>query len=937
MADSTKVKRIKVNGIDCDINFTPIGHITSPNGIDYTLKVDDYGNLYTVDESNLPTEFDPDSQTAKLSVPKFYINSFYCGGKDSDEHTLNYCSHNFVELSNLTNADINLKNVTLQYSISSTEWQVLPLEGVIKAGSTFLIRGAQCSMINSPTTKIVVDSYDMEWFITDAATGKKELIKFDDSQGKFYLAINLSAYQGANPYDKTNLDVAQNAIGYIDLVGVNADGYENNPYTADGGLKKSRLFKKYYSMDPVKQATKAIDARDNSKDWNFVDLTKSDGEIIPSIKVYTPKASWEGKNTFYDKTELLEHKPTIITCSFGIQATDGGENERATRCFNWLTKDPDNKYIWIRPQGQNDWGEAHESFCDGDGRAEYATEKERKVYDRIMKEYTNNVVIIANKYIQKGFSAGTYEYIAGSKNNDGTPCFENCTEIRSFTVRTSDSVNNGFKFLQTTDQQGFNWSEYRIWEAAAKCIDKESGGTYDFMINTGDMTQNGNRIGEWVDYFNGKSVAMKNMEEMATIGNNDLSLNVLYLIGNGDDNNKLWHENITFFFTFELDVDNFPEFTGATSEKYIIPSLYSFNYGNAHFLCVNTEIKKETESAPYGYNFGDNVYGKFYPQIKTWCENDYNKYCSNTSWNIAFCHEMPFTILTPSITETTTSVITERPGSNANTNTPLNLQYWLSEFFQTHNYPLVFGGHKHTQATSWPILENVNYENGERTVNSMHPIIVVSNDPESIYYIGKYYVLTQGETGATDLVEYTYTYTVKVGEQTVEKQFTGKYPNTWFNGATLKTEYTNAVQMCVFEWEDNISGNTPVTYAMSQATSYKHTSNKELPGQNIPWLKYYFERKAHGAKKDTPAAEQKFPFYTIWEIGNSEIIGNVRKAYGEFNSSGTFDINIDWPYVKNGYSAAEKDNLTKIHSINGITKMSNLAAETDTRTIIVKK
>ena len=930
MADEIKkVKKIKVNGVLCDISFTPIGHITSPNGTDFTLKVDNYGDLVAVDETNLPSEkTPPTTPSTAVTISKFYINSFYCGGKESDEHTLNYCSHNFVELSNLTSEDINLKNVTLQYSISSNEWQILPLEGVIKAGSTFLIRGAQCSMIDSPTTKIKVDKFDMEWYITDSVTGNKELIKFDDTKAKFYLALNTSAYAGANPYDTTNTYVRADALGYIDLVGVNADGYEANPYTADGGLKNTRLFKKYYSMDPVKQATKAIDARDNSKDWNFVDLSKDDGDIIPSIEVYTPKASSEGKNTFYDKTKLFEHKPTVITCSFGIQATDGGSSKRATRCFNWLTKDPSNKYIWIRTSGSTTWDilNAQESFCEGDDRNEYATAQERKAYDRVMKEYTDNTVIIANKYIKGGFAAGVYEYIAGSKNEDGSPCLEKCTDIRSFTVRTSTQVNNGFTFLQTTDQQGFNWSEYRLWEAAGKCITKESGGTFDFMVNTGDMTQNGNRLGEWIDYFNGKSNEMKNMEEMATIGNNDLSLNKLYLIGNGEDNNKLWHENITFFFTFELDTDNFPEFDGPDGNTYLIPSLYSFNYGNVHFLCVNTEIKRTTESDTYGYNF--KTYGVFYPQIKTWCENDYAKYGNGTLWNIAYCHEMPFTILTPSVTEASGELITDRcqagkTGCNANYNTPSDKEYWLSEFFQTHNYPLVFGGHKHTQATSWPILENVKYDStgGTRTVTSMRPIIVVSSASTSQYYIGNYYVPTIGTSGATDLTSYN----------------GYKYPNTWFESGNLKSEYANAVQMCTFEWEENIGNNVPVVYAMSQATAYKHTSNKELPGLYIPWLRYYFPRKEHGEKKDTANANQKFPFYTIWNIGNTQIEGKVRKVYGGFNSKGTFDINIDWPYVKNGYSAVEKDNTTEVHSINGITTMSKDQAEIDTRTIIIKK
>jgi hypothetical protein len=31
--------------------------------------------------------------------------------------------------------------------------------------------------------------------------------------------------------------------------------------------------------------------------------------------------------------------------------------------------------------------------------------------------------------------------------------------------------------------------------------DNHNGGDYDFIINTGDYTQNGNRANEWMDYY----------------------------------------------------------------------------------------------------------------------------------------------------------------------------------------------------------------------------------------------------------------------------------------------------------------------------------------------------------------------------------------------------------------------------------------------------
>ena len=99
--------------------------------------------------------------------PLLNINSIYCGGAGSEKCL---CSHNFVELANSSESDVNLNGLFLLYTDGSVAssgdtgyaWKVLPLKGVIKAGSTFLIRGAQC---NTPKASFInVDNYDMEWY-----------------------------------------------------------------------------------------------------------------------------------------------------------------------------------------------------------------------------------------------------------------------------------------------------------------------------------------------------------------------------------------------------------------------------------------------------------------------------------------------------------------------------------------------------------------------------------------------------------------------------------------------------------------------------------------------------------------------------------------------------------------------------------------------------
>jgi hypothetical protein len=454
-------------------------------------------------------------------------------------------------------------------------------------------------------------------------------------------------------------------------------------------------------------------------------------------------------------------------------------------------------------------------------------------------------------------------------------------------------------------------------------MDEDVNDDIQFMINTGDIAQNGNRLSEWIDYFQAEDPRMSKFEEMATVGNNDLSPAVLYKLGDGEDDCKKSLENYEFFFTAEIDEENPPIFT-INSVDYFIPSLYSFNYGNVHFLCMNTEIKSGAESTGviskdiYASVYGFSNYGNFYPKTKEWCERDAQKN-SGMAWNIAYCHEMPFTILVTGITSNPASkAVGDRSGSNANTNMPTAAEgtnnFWFSEFCQTHNYRLVIGGHKHTQSASWPMLENVSYSNGIRNVESYVPVIVLSadNDKFAAELAEINSVLNVSSTAPTSLVDVTFNGKVR------------KYPNTWVSNGSIVDAASKYVYLCEFERENTLSDyktrngvtadTKPVVYAMSQATGYKHTSNKELPGVGIPWLRHYFGIEPSATK---PVAGQKFPFYTVWSITPSKIEGDIRKVRGAFDGSGNFDVNIDGEYGRRGYSAIEKDNTTKIRSING--------------------
>lgn len=856
----------------------------APNGQVYRVKVNNNGQL-VIYKKELDTpqaeptggQADPNTgwiYVTTLYLQKLYINSLYCGGITSDEYSYNPCSHNFVELSNLTGKDVSLNGLSLQYGTEGGDWEVLPLWGNIKAGSTFLIRGAQCSVMNINTTRIKVETYDMEWYAKDG-----NLIKFDNKKAKFFLTWGTEPSTVANPYNNASSPIRVSK-GYIDLVGLqirnagDADKVDAAENTAYGYLTSNYLFTKYYTMDNVNQATKALSARNNANDMYFVNL---EADVIPRVDSYTPRASFENKNIFFNKTLLDHTKPNKVTMTLGRKAcysiNESNEPEDdASRCFNWVSVGYYDEYLWYRAYRSDgsytNWTKV-ESFKNETGV--------RKYYNRIRAittdgtPFTTHKVILTHLGAQQDTHTGDknvyYEYYVGRDETYKS-------DIRRFVVMSETLANDSLNFVQTSDQQGFNWDEYNVWRISAEQIKKDFD-RYEnsdvsvcyFMINTGDMTQNGNRINEWLDYEAGRK-SLYDIAEMVTVGNNDLTPANVYVLGDGGDNSKINATNIRFFYCYEMDEENPPVFN-VEGKEIFVESLYSFDVGERHFLCVNSEISSNTERDVYGLT----TTGVMYDLIREWCERDDAK-ATKAKAKIAYCHEMPFTIITQNLINSfywngqeDTSV--ERSGSRLNFNTTKANAYWFSKFLQTHSYRLCIGGHKHTYSCSYPLLENEN--------SSMKPIIQVTAD------------VLQSDFGSTEL--YT-----EIAEGALQGQ---SFPKSWENNAN----YDMVKHLCTFQLVEEI---TAPIYLMCQATGYKHTSNKELPSPNIPWLRYFFPASITINSRDDVTAKvnagQRYPFYIKYFLNKGEVsdlvyypqlTATVKKLSNVFNNSGKYNVNIE--------------------------------------------
>lgn len=813
----------------------------------------------------------PLSEHSSVESPFVYINMVYCGG-DSNKYSYNPVSHNFIELCNISTQDLNLNGLYLHYSegevaVNGRQWITLPLTGHIPAGGTFLIRCAPCSVYDSNTTLIRVGEPDMEWTYT--ATKNPEVLEVAetnetpahsvwDENRLLKLAYSCSIYLSggfeeaeqadysmklATPFDTTPLTTTQlfksgNVAKYfIDLLGI-GEGMEcctapfNNRRT--GLTPNNCLIFRYFNMDPVKQALKAPSALDNSNNqqWTYFNL----GKVNPKVDIqnYKPCNSKEGKSIFFDKDKLVEG-PNVITCSFGW-------NAHTTRCFNWISKGYYDEFIKIWPDGTEE-SEAieYESFKEGDGRSGNGRHWDNPIYNRIRNVATSGEDYTVHKFIidlPEPTDTQVYNYKVGREGY--------WSDTHQFTLRNRDKViERGFQFVQVTDQQGFKDEEYETWGITSSFIkndaQNDSAQAYEWVMNTGDQTQNGNRLNEWLSYYRCSSDFYKNMEQMFTIGNNDLCSADPKVLGTGEDLNKVNPENINFFFTFEFPYE-IPEVD--LNGKYI-PSVYSFIYGDTYFLCMNSEFTLTTQQDLYGvpnsYSLDDPDTTGIYSIIKQWCENDLEHIDNKIKWKVAFTHDNPFTLLTRGQIYGTSSgdtvkynyldadlnenVAYSRGGSHLNTVG----NYWFSKFLEDNNFRLCIGGHKHTYTCSRPMRDNPN--------NRMKPFVY---DPEY------------------DGTNYPEWYTSMGGVKEHLVQF-----------GNLK--------------DSNDQELTYVKYVTLQATGFKTTSNKELPTADIPWLESYYPATGTAASTDRFATEKKnagqnYPHYILWNVGKGTELTNPEES-----------------------------------------------------------
>ncbi|WNS41720.1 S-layer homology domain-containing protein [Paenibacillus sp. MMS20-IR301] len=254
-------------------------------------------------------------------------------------------------------------------------------------------------------------------------------------------------------------------------------------------------------------------------------------------------------------------------------------------------------------------------------------------------------VISSHKVIAENLKPGTkYAYRAGD-GQDG-----NWSDIGTFT--TEAAVNPAYQFLYTTDSQGTTEEDFDIWnhtlqEGLAKFPDVQ------FILNTGDLVDHGDIEDQWGWFFAKPKDILKNIPLVPLVGN---------------------HESKNYSnFTGHFNLPNISN-TGAKPDG----SVYSMDYGPAHFMVLNTEYYGESSSAE-----NNEIYSR---QVE-WLRSEVAK--TDKQWKIVLLHKSPYSV-----------------ASHTDDKDVLFYRSQLTKVFDELGVDMVIGGHDHTYTRSYQMLNN---------------------------------------------------------------------------------------------------------------------------------------------------------------------------------------------------------------------------------------
>jgi hypothetical protein len=230
-----------------------------------------------------------------------------------------------------------------------------------------------------------------------------------------------------------------------------------------------------------------------------------------------------------------------------------------------------------------------------------------------------------------------YEYQVGDGNIMSDP----------IEFATDSLGRGGFTFLFTADPQSVEYEDFMTSTNTinyALKIAQDEKTPFAFTLMAGDITQDGYKSTQWNAFFRAMDGIFAKTPLAPLVGNHDVK---------GDPGGVMFRR----YFNLPL---NGPEYKGHTSVPPVAPgSVYCFEYGEAFFAVLNTEVINDSELEP------------FMKAQLAWLEEQAAK--TNAKWRVVFMHSGLYT-------------------SNHN---PAHIKALCLETFDKLKIDLVLNGHDH--------------------------------------------------------------------------------------------------------------------------------------------------------------------------------------------------------------------------------------------------
>ncbi|MDE5601663.1 MAG: metallophosphoesterase [Clostridia bacterium] len=313
-------------------------------------------------------------------------------------------------------------------------------------------------------------------------------------------------------------------------------------------------------------------------------------------------------------------------------------------------------------------------------------------YDRDFAAKNSVVYWNVTTVTVSGLQAGTtYHYdIEGSYESETTNkkaqfSFAKFNNVDYFTLTTAADKNvTSFEFLTIADIQGMIQGMYDdSFKAVEALLADSRTKDFDFILNAGDMCDNGKNFNQWAMALNTYQKLFANTSMFFTAGNHENKSNAM----------------LNFFnYTLPTDADGKP-LQEATLAKNIDSAkngvFYSFNYANAHFVVLNTN------------NADSNGLGE--TQLN-WLKKDLEG--STAKWKFVLMHKSLFS-----------------GGSHSTDAEVVAMRAQLVPIFNQYGVDIVFAGHDHTYTSTY-LLDG----NGNMT-EKVSKDGVLSHDGNGVLYI----------------------------------------------------------------------------------------------------------------------------------------------------------------------------------------------------------